>query len=344
MKSRFWSSNAREEAEIGISDVRSRAALKTDRSVKYDNTPVILRKTFILPNKLAVRYEKPALSLDEYITDYHILSSPRGASPQVDRFLPGIANVRIVLDAEPFHVEIGGEVFGAVSAFSLFGPTSHTIDATNNGGTVIGFGITPLGWSRLFKRRAGAYHNRIVPLSTAMSVAFTQGLRDALSGCRNVKAVAPALNDFLREELGPQHPDEPLIRHLMALLNDGRCPDIVTAAAELGIATHALWRLSVRHFGLPPKMLLRRARFLRAFLRICGSTDTADYTLLDDSYFDVPHFLRDAKAFLGMTPRHFLSLGTPLYFELLRARLEMIGSSTQALHDITAPSHPTFAD
>lgn len=326
-----------------MGDLRSHAASDPDQRIESDDSPVKLHNTFRLSNALAVRYEKPAASLGEYITDYHILSSPRGASRQVDRFLPGIANIRIVLDGGPFHVDIGGAVFGAVPTFSLFGPASHTIDATNNGGTVIGFGVTPLGWSRLFKGRAGEYRNRIVPLSTATPAAFTQGLRDALSHCRSIDMVAPVLDNLLVQELGPLHPDEPLIRHLMVLLNDEQCSDIAMATAELGIGTHALRRLSVRHFGLPPKMLLRRARFLRAFLRISGASDAADYRLLDDSYFDVPHFLRDAKAFLGMTPRRFLSLGTPLFYALLRARQEMIGSSTQALHDITSANRKTLA-
>lgn len=112
--------------------------------------------------------------------------------------------------------------------------------------------------------------------------------------------------------------------------------DIVGMAAQLGIEGAVLRRLAIRHFGFPPKLLLRRARFLRSLLCACRTDRTTDYSLIDDSYFDLSYFLRDANAFLGMTPRRFMALSTPFLDASLRARDAVLGAPTQALHDIDA--------
>ncbi|HEX8389082.1 MAG TPA: AraC family transcriptional regulator, partial [Sphingomonas sp.] len=82
------------------------------------------------------------------------------------------------------------------------------------------------------------------------------------------------------------------------------------------------------------KLLLRRARFLRSFMRIFRAEDDPGYTRIDRSYFDVSHFLRDADRFLGMTPRRFSKLSTPFLDGSVRARAAVLGHATQALHDI----------
>ncbi|KQS02006.1 hypothetical protein ASG11_14450 [Sphingomonas sp. Leaf357] len=301
------------------------------------NMPGIASEVFAMPPGLTIRYDQPAADLADYITGYHVYTAhgPHAAG-QVDWFLPGTANVRIALDAAPFSVAIGKNVFDPVPDVSLFGPTSQALRATTNGGVLIGFGISALGWSRLFPGNAADVRDRVLPLEQAMTGDFPARLLAALYACEREDMVAPTLDRLLRAELGPTCPDEPLIRRLMALITRDGPVEIPAAAAELGIEQHSMRRLSIRHFGFPPKLLLRRARFLRSFLRISASRDAADYSLLDGSYFDVSHFLRDANAFLGMTPRRFVSLNTPFLDASLRARHAVLGTATQALHDPNA--------
>lgn len=304
------------------------------------NLPGIAPDVFAMPPGLTIRYDQPAADLAEYITGYHVYTA-RGphALGQIDWFLPGTANVRIALDAGPFSVAIGKNIFDPVPEVSLFGPTSKAIRATTNGGVMIGFGVSALGWSRLLPGNAAAVRDRVLPLGTIMPGDFSARLLAALYACDGEEEVAPTLDRLLRAELGPICREETMIRRLMALITRDGPVDIVAASEELGVEQHAMRRLSVRHFGFPPKLLLRRARFLRSFLRISGSRDAADYALLDDSYFDVSHFLRDSNAFLGMTPRRFVSLNTPFLDASLRARQAVLGTATQALHDPNAVPH-----
>lgn len=305
------------------------------------NRPGVGPAPFAMPPGMAIRYDQPAADLADYITGYHVYSADHRHVGQVDWFLPGTANVRIAIDAAPFSVSIARRTFDPVPEVSLFGPTSHALKATTNGGILVGFGVSALGWSRLFNPPAATYRDRVVPLATALPGSFALRLRDALYRSDREGEVAPVLDALLRAQLGLMqrdvtHRDAPLIRQLMVMIAREGTAEIAQAAAEMGIEPHALRRLAVRHFGFPPKLLLRRARFLRSFLQIARTDKTIDYARLDKSYFDVPHFLRDANTFLGMTPRRFLSLNTPFLDASLRARAAVLGAATQVLHDISA--------
>ncbi|MEN2786284.1 hypothetical protein ABC969_07615 [Sphingomonas qilianensis] len=310
------------------------------------NCPGIAVETFAMPPGMSIRYDQPANDLADYITGYHVYCADTRHRGQVDWFLPGAASIRIAIDAEPFSVSIARRTFDPVPQVSLFGPTSHALRAVTNSGILIGFGISALGWSRLIDQPAAAFRDRVAPLATAVAGDFGPRLYAALQATDREGQVAPVLDALLREQLTPlHHPrgaacaqrDDALVRQLMAFIARDGSIEIGHIAATLGLEPHALRRLAVRHFGFPPKLLVRRARFLRSFLRILGPGHTIDYGKLDQSYFDLPHFLRDANTFLGTTPRRFLARSTPFLDASLRARAAVLGAPTQALHDIDAP-------
>lgn len=305
------------------------------------NTADVGEAVFAMPAGMAIRYDRPAAVLADFITGYHVYrsSAPPGGEGQVDWFLPATANVRIAIDAGPIAVSIGRRTYDPLPAASLFGPTSQALKATTHGGVMIGFGISALGWGRLMHRPAGDFRNRIVPLEDVLGRGFTSRLIAALQAASDDTEVASILDALLLERLGPPHADAVLVRQLMEILAGDGPADMASAANRLDIATHALRRLSVRHFGFPPKMLLMRARFLRSLVRLMAAGEAADYALIDDSYFDASHFLRDSSTFLGMTPRRFMALTKPFLDASLRARDAVLGSPTQVLHDIDAAPH-----
>ena len=162
----------------------------------------------------------------------------------------------------------------------------------------------------------------------------TSKVLDALSDDAMIK---PFLDDVLEPLFQRRHPQEELIRAFAALTVTDGVIEMQDVADRLGIETHALRRLATRHFGMLPKMLLRRARFLRSFIRLIRPDGHVDYSAIDSSYFDASHFLRDATTFLGTTPRRFLASETLFLKSSLRARAAVIGTPTQALHIPTPP-------
>ncbi|WP_374944515.1 helix-turn-helix domain-containing protein [Sphingomonas sp.] len=296
-------------------------------------SPGIHPDVFAMPPGLSIRYDAPAAGIADSITGYHVYTAA-STEERVDWFLPGTANIRVALDSGPVDLTIRRRTYAPLPAVSLFGPTSQAMRAVTRGGTVIGIGVSALGWSRLFPRSASDYRDRIVPLADAIGQAFADELKDTLAATDRERLVKPALDALFARRLGPPHADAPHIRQLMALIVDERVDALATAAAEMGLPTHTLRRLAARHFGFPPKSLLLRARFLRAFTRMLRAGDVLDYSTLGSSYFDASHFLRDARAFLGTTPRRFMTQPTTFLQASLRARDAVLGAPTQVLHDV----------
>jgi hypothetical protein len=137
----------REVTNAGVTIGHSKVAGGTNRAG-------IEAAVFAMPPGMAIRYDQPAADLADYITGYHVYCTDSRHVGQVDWFLPGTANVRIAIDAAPFAVAIGRRSFDPVPETSLFGPTSRALKATTNGGILIGFGVSALGWSRLFGTQA----------------------------------------------------------------------------------------------------------------------------------------------------------------------------------------------
>lgn len=292
---------------------------------------------FAMPPGMSLRYDQPDPAIAACITGYHVY---RAHGPevmgQVDWFLPGTANVRITLDAGPISVTIGRHVFDPTPQAALYGPTGHALKAITNGGTMIGFGVSALGWARLFGGRpsAGAYRDRIVPVAELLGEGAAADLVARLSASDRDEEVKPVLDAFLAGHLGAPRRNETEIRKLAALIVEQDTIDLPHAAATVGISENALRRLAIHHFGFPPKLLLRRARFLRSLMALWDDAAPDDYSRIAASYFDTSHFLRDADQFLGMTPRRFMALNTPFLDASVRARAAVLGAPTQVLHPV----------
>ena len=114
---------------------------------------------------MTLRYFRPAADLFPAITGYHVYGRDERATgdERVDWFLPGTANIRILVDAGRVTVAIGKASFD-LPPVSLFGPTTHAMRAITHGGYIVGIGISALGWSRLDFGAASEFCDRIVPL------------------------------------------------------------------------------------------------------------------------------------------------------------------------------------
>lgn len=293
------------------------------------HTPGVSAADFRLPPNTALRFERPDPQLAGYISNYHVLDS-EGPEVQgsVQYVLPSWPAIRIVLAEHPIDLTIGNRRYEPLPVASLYGTTTRAMRMTTHGGVTIGAGISPLGWSRLFKEPAERFRDRIVPLDTVIDPVLLNPLIATLAASDRGPAVKAILDDFFLANMGPPNRHEPALRALMRLIQDDRTEDLISAAERIGIDPSRLRRLSTRHFGFPPKTLLIRTRFLRSFLKMHAARDHADYSLIADTYCDASHFLRDARRFLGMTPRQFMAMDTAYLDATLRAYALVLRGST----------------
>lgn len=271
-----------------------------------------------LPAGTALRLEQPDPLLAPYIRDYHVFDSDDSWHDVENWLLPAWPAIRIVLADRPIRLQIGAWDYNPLPVASLYGTASRAMRMVTNGGVTIGADIGPLGWARLFRTPADRFRDRVVPLSVAMPNADVAGLVARLRASNQDTEVKAILDDFFRSVLLPPSPDEALIRAVIPLLMNPATRDIDTAAAAVGINASQLRRLSTRYFGFPPKTLLLRTRFMRTFMPMFESGETS--TLPQDTYYhDMPHFLRDARRFIGTTPRRFLARDLPYLHANIRA-------------------------
>jgi AraC-like DNA-binding protein len=223
-----------------------------------------------------------------------LLGSPR-AIPR----LPGPARLIVLPVGTSLSAETRCRFHAQVTRVSVLGPTSRAATLWVHGPAPIEVELDALAWSRRTKVRADTLTDRIVA-GSLLDIGDPGDLADA-AACASFAHNVVSCLDVLRHDA----PDDVLVRKFTAMTQRLDIADVATAADELGVNPHTLRRLTLRHFGFPPKLLLVRARFLAAFVVFQRSGMRFD-SVLDFGYFDSSHFLRDANRFLGTTPKRYL--------------------------------------
>ena len=286
-----------------------------------------------MPAGTRVRYYQPAAALAASITAYNAYGVV-AETPRVDPFLPMMMMVTILIDAGPVSVTVRNRVFAPIADVTLYGAMSRPLVATTHGGVMIGAGISPVGWARLSTRSAVDFHNLALPLGDLFGPGWGEGVREELIAVTTDEDFPAILDRHLAPLLDTPHPLEPVIAGLGAMIAREDPVDIASVADRLGVTTVMLRTVAHRYFGFPPKQLLRRARFLRSFLRHSGLDGSDDSTAIAPQYFDSSHYLRDANSFLGTTPRRFLQQPADFLRGSVRSRALVLGAPAQVLHHV----------
>lgn len=285
---------------------------------------------FGLPPDRYLRFERPADALRDHLLSYAVVGAKVGVAT-VDWALPGWARMWFFLPERPFTISIGNRSYETLPPAVLVGVTSQVVRISGEGGMAICVDLSPRGMARLTSVSAETLRDRVTPLDEVVHPALITKLTRALQESDRSLEVKAVLDDFFLRNFGPEHPDEPIIAKIMALIADANGGDLGAAAAALEVERRVLRRLSKRYFGFAPKILMMRSRFLSALIGLVGEGNRADYGATPPGYHDVPHFIRDAQRFLGMTPRQFMALQTPFFQASLRARTLVLGASTPTL-------------
>ena len=281
--------------------------------------------------EIAVQFIQPAPALRRFISGYHFytLNFAHGVTHD-DLFYPAWGNIRFYSRGTDWRVAIGDAVFDPVPHAALFGPTSRASVSRSTSGSLIGAGLTPLGWTRLVRAPAADIADRIMPLGDVIPGA--DALADTVLAAPDAQAMAAAMDSFFLARLAPPGPTDARIEAMHRLLVEAPPITVDDAAAMLGMHQRAFLRLALAAFGFRPKLLLRRARFVRTLTRIEENQQANWVDVLDIGYHDQSHFIRDAHEFLGMAPGDFLRMPRPINAASTRVRRAMLGAPAQALH------------
>ena len=285
---------------------------------------------------LALRFFLPSPALAPYISTYYLMEGTLASGDEIEDWLhPEWANVRFSSEGV-WSAGVSGGPMQPFSTAALTGPTSLAQHFRLSGRIRSwGIGILPLGWMRLIGVPASGYVDRTVNLAEdpcSAHLALLPAL--ILEGQRNPAAEAQRIDVFLLALLvqRPPHEDEARVRTAHTALIDETISTVSDLAERLGMSSRSLERLSLKAFGFPPKLLLRRQRFLRSLAQFMLDPSLTWIRTLDFHYVDQAHFVRDFRRFMQMSPRRYSALDHPVLRAAAQGRTAAAGAAVQALH------------
>lgn len=286
---------------------------------------------------IRLRFVMPEPDLAPFVTTFYHMEVGAISEEFVEDWLhPEWGNLRF-RDGNVMEAGIGTDPLAPVPRAVMTGPTSMCTRFRARPGRAWGIGLLPLGWARLCDGDAADYRDsfcdaRSDPAFTAIST-IGDGLFD---GPGDVMREAAHLQAGVRALLGRAASGEDRIAKVNAALVDPDVSSVAEFADHTAMSPRTLERLCRKVFGFPPKLLLRRQRFLRSLARYMLDPTMSWLGSLDSGYHDQAHFVRDFHRFMTMSPSTYAKLEHPILMAAMRGRMEAAGQAMQVLHEPTA--------
>lgn len=280
--------------------------------------------------RIDARFFAPPADLEGCLTSiYRVdLETPGGMSV-TDWLQPEWANLRVFSGAVPSAQVMGGAPVDDAH-FTVTGPSSHGVRFSIATTRMWGIGLLPLGWARFIGRPAANYANMLANAELQPDFARFAPLQGIFRDTPDDDDEYARIVEVLRAAARPVADEARIVAVHRTMVSLGLAK--VADFADLsGLSQRALERVCRRHFGFPPKLLLRRQRFVRSIaawmLGGMGKWSTA----IDELYTDQAHFNHEFHEFMGMAPSEYAALPHPILSAFMAERARTWGSPAQTL-------------
>jgi len=290
---------------------------------------------------ITVHFFQPSAALRPYFTAFYLTEIDAAPGVLVDDYLhPEWAALRFT-QGKPPVASVGPGSLEPQWPFVANGPTSRTIHFGVERSRIWGIGLQPAGWAKFVPAPAAGLANVTVDGSTHPAFArFAPLLALIFDGNDDPAAEAARINAHLETIADLPVPHEAQIGACHSAVLDPRVATVAELAEVTDLPVHTLERLTRRYFGFSPQLLLRRQRFLRSLAQFMLDPSLKWIGALDGQYHDQAQFVRDFKAFMGLTPRKYAAMPHPILHPIMRQRMTDAG----ALQAIDLPTVARYAD
>lgn len=242
----------------------------------------------------SVIYEEqtPDHSLQEYIFCYWRLHTPK---PLEHPF-----SYRVVADG---CIDILYEQHAARQIFATGFSTQYLEYDLGESFDYIGIRFLPTGFPAFFDQAAHQLTNEFLSLSEILPD-FCELMIQSLNGAMDLTLASARFDELFKRKRTDQPPkaiDQRFSKAMNAILESGgRIP---LSQLDVGVSERQLRRLFEFYFGESPKTFARIIRFQN----ILGAKPSIDSLknnkiFYDEGYYDQAHFIKEFKAFYGVTP------------------------------------------
>jgi len=282
--------------------------------------------------RVTTRFFPLSLALRPYISTIYLSEVAVPDGTRIDDYLhPEWANLRFIEGDVPLAA-IGGGPVVAAPRFIATGPTSKASYFAAGNMRAWGIGILPMGWAKYISLPADNLADHFTDGNAHPAFAPFAPLGEALRQVNDVDAAVAIIDAHFCSLLAGAPPDDPAILAAHRALVDDDLSSVADLSAKLALSERSTERLSLRAFGFPPKLLLRRQRFLRSLGRFMLDPSMAWIDTMDHHYYDQAQFTRDFQRFMGMSPREYAARPKPILGAAAFARAAAAGAAVQGLH------------
>lgn len=282
----------------------------------------------------STRFIAPHPRLLPYLSAYYFteINSPDGAVK--DWLSPEWASVRY-----RYQGDMRGGIYTGpmhpIPPAHFVGPTSLASPFLSASSRVASIGFLPLGWSMFINEPASNWANRIGPADTVETPVRFMDYWAEIQAAADPDKIAAIFDRMLLKVLDKEPlinaADAGRIRAAHLVMIDPHTTTVAEFAERLERSVVQVQRMSSKIFGFPPKLLLRRQRFLRTLAVVMRDRNSNWIDALDDDYYDQAHFNRDFRLFFGMSPRAYLAQPHPVIEAAAKARMAFLGDPLQGL-------------
>lgn len=245
-------------------------------------------------------YAAPPEALRQYLSVFYEFRADVPVFEDVDR--ADLAQVRFVLEGSRGWYRFADGAQQDAPPIQIVGPTTGpTVLHIEGPVHVIGVGLLPSGWSALLDMDASLIVNRVID-ATELFGRDLYALRDqfrATSTFAEKVAIGSAMTEGLLTRAHGAVLD--FTRVVDDWLTASGSPAIETLVAATGLSRRQIERRCKACYGLPPKMLARKYRALKAAIALARNDGDVD-AMIADGFYDQSHFIREIKHFTGLTP------------------------------------------
>jgi len=280
---------------------------------------------------IEVSFYRLSEALQPYFTALYLFEIDGGDGGSIEDCLhPEWTAMRFTRGTPPLATVGPGEMVPQWP-FVVSGPNSRSIRFRLHPARIWGLGLPPAGWAKFVDGRACDFIDRTVDgMADPAFRIFAPILALAQDATASPEAVARRIDAYLLSQLDQPSPHEPLVAACHAALRDADVANVAQLGELLGLSARSLERLCARYFGFPPKLLLRRQRLLRSVARFMLDPCHRWSQAIDRQYHDQAQFVRDFRAFMGMTPSEYADAPHPVMDKILAHRMVDLGAARQA--------------
>ena len=248
----------------------------------------------------SLRYCQPSAMMRECVYAYYILESDLPA--WADNLRAELPQMRFMWRGD-VQVSFAGLPELAMPRASLSGPSSAAIHFRARGPIrMCGAGLLPAGWAALIGSGASDLADLPLDLEQLAGLAARRTLHQVAEAKSDQECAAALDAFFLSLAMKARQPPLWFTRATDSWLSGSRNPDVNQLVQTLGMSSRQIERMALRVYGASPKLLARKYRAVHAAIRLGRNPEAGWEHAAAGVYYDQPHFIRDFRRFIGMTP------------------------------------------